>query len=42
MRIAIIPYLDKCKMTLNTDNPPMEHICQEKVYLSKSKLTPQK
>jgi len=34
-----IPYLRECKMTLIEDYPPERHVCQGKMFLSKSKMT---
>ena len=36
----IILYLPKCKMTQIYNNPPKNHVCQGKMYLSKSKIPP--
>ena len=35
--IYILLYLPECKMTLIVDNPHIKHVCQGKMYLSKSK-----
>jgi len=35
-----VPYLPKCKMTLILDDSPYEKVCQDKMCLFKSKMTP--
>ena len=37
-----LPYLSKCKTTVISDDPPKKYVCQGKMYLSKSKMTPKK
>ena len=37
-----ILYLHECEMTLIEDDPPKKHVCQGKMFLSKSELTPPK